>query len=74
MVQELLVLLKVLNNYLMLIQKYLVFNHVENFRNESRFYSSFKKFWVAENSPSIINTTNKTNATKKSQNNSNLSL
>ena len=47
----------------------MVFNHVEHFHDKRRFYCSFKKFWVVENSPPISNTLNKTNAKKKTKTN-----
>ena len=64
LVQELL-------NYLILLYNCfkMVFNHVEHFHDKRRFYCSFKKFWVVENSPPISNTLNKTNAKKKTKTN-----
>ena len=32
----------------------MLFKHVENFHEKSTFYSSYKKFWVVENSFAII--------------------
>ena len=46
----------------------MVFNHVESFYRKSLFYMSFKKFWVLENSFTVVTKLNKINTRKKCQN------
>ena len=45
----------------------MIFKHVDNFHNKSTFYSSYKKFWVVENSSSIIEKLNIINTRKRAK-------
>ena len=45
----------------------MIFKNVENFHSKTKFYSSFKKFWVVENSYPIIEKLNVINTRKKAK-------
>ena len=45
----------------------MLFSHVQSFHKRSHFYSSFKKFWVVQNSFPIIDKLNTINTRKKAQ-------
>ena len=46
----------------------ILFKHAENFRNKSTLYSSYKRFWVVENSFLIIEKLNIINSRKRAKN------
>ena len=45
----------------------LFFNQVRNFHDKSKFYSSYNKFWVVDNSSSILSKINKCNVKKNAK-------
>ena len=45
----------------------LLYKHVESFHNKSHFYSSFKKFWVVQNSFPIVEQLDKMNSKKNAK-------
>ena len=45
----------------------MIFAHVESFHNKSRFYSSFKKFWVVQNSFPILEKMDRINLKKNAK-------
>ena len=45
----------------------MIFAHVENFHNKSKFYSNYKKFWVVQNSFPIIDKLKRVNARKNAK-------
>ena len=44
-----------------------LYKHVEQFHHKSRFFSSFNKFWVVQNSSPVIGHLNRINAKKKAK-------
>ena len=45
----------------------MIFNHIESFHRKNLFYTCFEKFWVAQNSFSVVPKLNKINIKKKAK-------